>query len=249
MKNGMKRSMKTRSFSFRPFEAMISISCEEVTKEPCNEFRCVEWSLSEKQRRGKSLRFFWLWLWSNSMAVVFFYGSNESKISFRFSIFSILSMYVHGIFTWGTPVLSVSDGKKFLRFLRCAPGWVVQEGMSPAPMLPGHKPPMQNMKSMGAPIGPNIPLGKSQFHQNREMKWNEMNIPNQSIKSLKIMIQILQSSRFWPSEMVTLTDRRCHGGTCGMWLVVEVKDSSNAISSGSRAGEDTSTWKSKQKHP
>ena len=33
---------ENRRFSFRPFEAMISISCEEVTKEPCNEFRGVE---------------------------------------------------------------------------------------------------------------------------------------------------------------------------------------------------------------
>jgi hypothetical protein len=62
------------------------------------------------------------------------------------------------------------------------------------------------------------------------------------------MIQILQSYTVLAIRNVTLTDRRCHRGTCGTWLVVELKDSSNAISSGSRAGEDTSTWKSKQKH-
>ena len=109
---------ENRRFSFRPFEAMISISCEEVTKEPCNEFRCVEWSLSEKQSRGKSLRFFWLRLWSNGMAVVFFLWV---KYLFASPYSHIFSMYVHAIFTRGTPKIPCQM-VKFLCCARCAPG-------------------------------------------------------------------------------------------------------------------------------
>jgi len=101
---------ENRRFSFRPFEAMISISCEEVTKEPCNEFRGVEWSLSEKQSRGKSLRFFWLRLWSNGMAVVWLWVK-YIQISFRFSIFSYILQVRSWHFHMRHPQNSVSDGK------------------------------------------------------------------------------------------------------------------------------------------